>query len=212
MGVEIKICGLTNRDDALYALEMGADHLGFILYAGSPRGITSHKLFEILDRTEEIQNPVGVFVNAPPEDVIAIVGDCALGAVQLHGDEDPDAFSNMTVPAWRAVRMREGTCLPAPETWTVDRYLVDADVPGQYGGTGQLADWHAASEMAMQRRVMLSGGLTAAIVAEAIARVRPLGVDVSSGVEVSPGIKDKQAVRAFIEAARNAVDDDNGDL
>ena len=150
-----------------------------------------------------------MFVNSSAEDVRAIAGDCAVRAVQLHGDEDVDAFADGTVPLWRAVRLREGKCLPATELWDVDRFLVDADVPGQYGGTGQLADWEASSELAMKHRVMLSGGLTAETVEEAICQVKPLGVDVSSGVEASPGKKDRNLVRAFIEAAMRAMPDDH---
>jgi len=204
MGMDVKICGMTNRDDALAALEYGADYLGFILYAESPRGITARKLFEILDRAEEIRCGVGVFVNAARGDIDSIVADCGLCAVQLHGEEDAAGFGNMPVPLWRSVRLREGSCIPAPEDWDAERYLVDADVPGQYGGTGELADWDAAARFAGEQRVMLSGGLTPDNVVEAIETVAPMGVDVASGVEAGPGKKDWKKMRAFIEKARGA--------
>jgi phosphoribosylanthranilate isomerase len=101
--------------------------------------------------------------------------------------------------------MRDGTCVPSPEAWPVDRFVVDANVPGHYGGTGQLADWDAASGLAKDHRVMLSGGLSAETVADGIGKVGPLGVDVSSGVESSPGRKDRDKIRAFITAAKAAT-------
>ncbi|MDA0991125.1 MAG: phosphoribosylanthranilate isomerase [Verrucomicrobia bacterium] len=204
MAVAVKICGLTTAEDAQAALAFGADYLGFILYAGSPRGISVDALAGILDAVPAIENAVGVFVNAEP-DVVAAVGQMpGVVAVQLHGDEAAAPFADLTCPVWRAVRVRGATCVPSPAAWPADRYVVDADVPGQYGGTGRMADWDGARRLAVAQKVMLSGGLTPENVVDAIASVQPIGVDVSSGVEASPGRKDHAKVRAFIARARSA--------
>ncbi len=199
---EIKICGLTNKSDAVAALEMGADYLGFILYSGSPRGISAEDLRGILDNLGGIRNGVGVFVNESPSVVAKVAADCALCAVQMHGDEPVGAFDDFPLPVWRAVTFRDGACCPDPSSWLAERYVVDAAVPGVYGGSGVTADWKAAAEMALRRPVMLAGGLTSENVAAAIRTVQPLGVDTASGVEAEPGRKDHSKMEAFIRAVR----------
>ena len=203
--LDVKICGLTCADDALKALELGADFLGFVLYAKSPRGITVDRLEAIRGQLPADCRTVGVFVNAPPEAVRHAAERCRLAAVQIHGDEPPDGFQSMAVPVWRAVHLRNGECVPAPARWPAGRYVIDAAPPGLYGGSGETADWDRAAAVAKACRAMLAGGLTAANVSEAITRVHPAGVDVSSGVEASPGKKDYAKVAAFITAARAAV-------
>lgn len=202
--VDVKICGLTNRDDAQHALDLGADYLGFVVYAKSPRGIDATALRRIVDNLKGPFRAVGVFVNASPAAVKRLARDCGLHAVQLHGDEPVAAFQDIPVPVWRAVRMEHGRPAPAPDDWPAARYVVDAHVPGRYGGTGVQADWRAAAALAAQRPVMLAGGLTPGNVAAAIAAVRPLGVDTASGVEREPGKKDPDKVAAFIRRARSA--------
>ncbi len=204
MGVDVKICGLTNRDDALQALDAGADYLGFILYAKSPRYIAAADLRRLLEGLGRPVQAVGVFVNLAPHDVQVVAMDCGLAVVQIHGDEAGAGFTEVTAPVWRALRRCEGGWQPGPEQWPAVRYVVDATVPGEYGGTGVLADWNAAAVLAETRATMLSGGLNAENVAEAVRRVRPVGVDVSSGVEASPGKKDPARVAAFIRAAKGA--------
>ena len=202
--VEVKICGLTNRDDAQVALNAGADYLGFVLYPKSPRGITALQLAAILDRLQGAWNAVGVFVNERRDVVEQVARDCRLRAVQLHGDEEFEEFKDMPTPVWRALRVQAGEAGPAPNAWPAQRYVVDAAVQGQYGGTGVVADWEAASRLAARWPVMLSGGLTPENVAEAIRIVSPAGVNVSSGVEALPGRKDWEKLRRFIDAARGA--------
>ena len=205
MNFAIKICGTTTRDDALYALEAGADYIGFILYSKSPRSITPLALAQLMDQTEELDCAVGVFVNTPAQDLTTIAQDCNLCAIQLHGDEQPDDYAQLEHPIWRAVKLRDQHCLPPADQWPDRTLVVDADVPGHYGGTGQTADWTAAAQLATQRSVMLAGGLTPDNVGDAIRTVLPFGVDVASGTETHPGHKDRLKTKQFIEHARRAA-------
>jgi len=207
MTMEVKICGLTNYDDAVAAYDAGADYLGFVLYSKSPRGITPAELEKIVSRLDSASRAIGVFVNVGPDFVKRTVADCGLYAAQMHGDEGAAGFENLGFPVWRALRVRSDAVQPQPQAWPADRYVVDAAAPGQYGGSGLLADRAAAVRLARELPVMLAGGLNAANVAEAIREVRPLGVDVSGGVESSPGKKDLSAVADFIRIAKAAVPD-----
>lgn len=202
----IKICGLTNLNDARWALEEGADFLGFVLYTGSPRHVTAEALAKIVDQLPDRARPVGVFVNAEPLLVKQIVTACRLVAVQLNGDEAPENYAGIGVPVWRAVRFASGVWSPSPAHWKVDRFVLDAASPA-YGGTGLKIDWEAGRDFAQHHRAMLAGGLEPESVAEGIKQVRPLGVDVSSGVERSPGIKDLHKVSAFIAKAKAAAEE-----
>ena len=202
MAVEIKICGTTNVEDARLALELGADYLGFIFYPKSPRSVSADDVVRILESLEPRPRAVGVFVNASREEVERTVAACGLYAAQLHGDEAAEAFRGSAARLWRAVRVVDAEPRPDPDAWPAERYLVDAFVPGAYGGTGELADWAAAAELAKARTVMLAGGLTPENVADAIRAVRPVGVDVASGVEAAPGRKDPDTLRRFIAAVR----------
>lgn len=157
----------------------------------------------IMARFEDSVRAVGVFVNVRPEEALAISRQCRLWAVQLHGDEMPQAFTDYPARLWRAVSFLDGRLLPDPTKWAVDRFVVDAFAPGQqYGGTGRIADWAAAADFARAKPVMLAGGLTPGNVGPAIEAVRPMGVDVSGGVERAPGKKDFEKIRAFIRAVR----------
>jgi phosphoribosylanthranilate isomerase len=195
---EVKICGMTNRDDVMAALELGADYVGFVLYEKSPRGISASDMRQILEGIDVPLKAVAVFVNESRRNVEAIARDCALHAVQLNGDEKAGDFTDVPVPVWRAVRLRGQECSPDPGTFRAVRYVVDAVVPGMYGGTGVTADWDSAADLAASRPVMLAGGLDPDNVADAIRTVKPVGVDVASGVETEPGRKDRAKVRDFI--------------
>ncbi|MDD5676754.1 MAG: phosphoribosylanthranilate isomerase [Kiritimatiellae bacterium] len=199
---EIKICGLTNLPDARMALDAGADYLGFVLHARSPRHITPGAMRRLLDRLPTGVRAIAVFVNAQRELVEMLARDCRLHAVQLHGDERAADWVDMPVPAWRAARLRHGKPDPAPDQWPATRYVLDAAVPGRYGGTGRTADWAKAAKLSLQVPLMLAGGLIPDNVAEAIRIVAPLGVDTASGVEKAPGKKDHRKVAAFIKAVR----------
>ncbi len=199
----IKICGLTNLDDARWALEAGADYLGFVLYLNSPRCVSARELCRLTGALPGTIRTVGVFVNEAPVLVKEVAQACGLSVVQLHGNENPDDYDDLGVTLWRALRLQGGTWNPDPRKWAAERFVLDAD-SSAYGGTGITVDWDVAGTFAARNRVMLAGGLTADTVGDAIRCVRPLGVDVSSGVELAPGRKDHKKVAAFIRAAREA--------
>ncbi|MGD9647476.1 MAG: phosphoribosylanthranilate isomerase [Pirellulales bacterium] len=212
----IKICGITNLDDAQAAVDAGADAVGFNFCTRSPRFIEPLAARDIAARLPAGIAKVGVFVNGTTGAIVAAAEQVGLDIIQLHGDEPPeDVLALAPRSVMRAIR---ATTKSLAE---VSRYLercrkagvellavmADAAVPGQYGGTGERADWDAWSRYASKPRVpplVLAGGLTPENVAEAIAQVRPAAVDVASGVESEPGLKDAERVRAFVDAAREA--------
>jgi phosphoribosylanthranilate isomerase len=204
MTTQIKICGLTNTEDALVALDAGADYLGFVMYAGSARANTAQSLERIRATLPSGARVVAVFVNETPEEVARIASACDLAAVQIHGDEASPGFQSMPVPVWRAVHRRDEAWQPAPADWPAERYVVDAAPAGQYGGSGIESDFEAAANLARQNPLMLAGGLRPHNVTEAVKLVRPLGVDVSSGVESEPGRKDHGRIRDFIRNVKIA--------
>lgn len=219
----VKICGMTNLEDAQVAVEAGADLVGFIFYEPSPRYVTPETVREIVtqltsDSAEEMENRplfVGVFVNESVERVRQIVDYCRLDAVQLHGDEPPEAVALFKGQAYKALRPKSSdeadllvekfTQIPPLQPPTANHlpaFLLDAYHPTLYGGTGHVTDWSMAAKIARRHSIMLAGSLTPTNVAEAIRAVEPWGVDVSSGVELSKGKKDHGRVRAFIEAVK----------
>ncbi len=204
---EIKICGITREEDALAALEAGADYLGFVFYPRSPRAVTPAIARRIVDSLGVRCKAVGVFVNERPEVVERTAIECSLSAVQLHGDEGHEDFRSSPRRIWRALWLRAGMWVPDPAQWHfAERYVVDAAPPGMYGGSGNAGHWEDAALLAAERRIMLAGGLTPANVGAAIAVARPAGVDVVSGVESAPGRKDKAKVFAFVREARLAAE------
>ncbi|MBD0306482.1 MAG: phosphoribosylanthranilate isomerase [Nitrospiraceae bacterium] len=205
---KIKICGITNPDDALMAAEAGADALGFIFYRPSPRCVTVDVVHSIVKQLPPFVLPVGVFVNEDLKIVGDVMDRCGLALVQLHGDETASYCEQLDRPVLKAVRLRDmGSFLALAEyrgRAQVRGFVVDAVSETAYGGTGQTADWTLASEAARIAPVVLAGGLTSDNVRDAILKVRPYGVDVSSGVEAAPGKKDAAKVKAFIAAAQLA--------
>ena len=202
--VRVKICGITNSDDARHAADCGADALGFVFYAGSPRCVTPEQVREIVAGLPPFVTRVGLFVNENPGRIRAIVGACGLDVVQLHGDEPPEACVLPPCRVIKGVRPRREADLAAMAAYPVAALLVDAAVPGEFGGTGQRADWELAAQLAARQRVILAGGLTPANVAAAVRQVRPYGVDVASGVESAAGRKDPDRVAQFIRMAKEA--------
>ncbi|PWH15248.1 MAG: N-(5'-phosphoribosyl)anthranilate isomerase [Anaerolineae bacterium] len=216
----IKICGIKTLPEALAALEAGADLLGFNFYPKSPRFITPETcakittaLFNQWSASGDKKNIllVGVFVNAPVSEIRATLMTTGLHLAQLHGDEPPEVLDELGPLAFKAVRLSSNQDSAAliqqysrPTTADVPALLIDAAVPGLYGGSGQIADWNTAAQLAKQTPLLLAGGLTPENVAEAIRLVRPWGVDVASGVESAPGVKDLARIKKFIEQVHRA--------
>ena len=201
---KIKICGIKTINDALAALDAGADMLGFNFYPKSPRYISVGQCRDIMSVMRKYSHIlyVGVFVNASVAEVRAAMETCALTLAQLHGDETPEMLNSLYGRAFKAFRgiplNLNGFAREDPPA-----FLVDASVKGAYGGTGVMADWGTAAELAKQYPLLLAGGLTPENVAEAVRRVKPWGVDVASGVESSPGVKDPAKMSAFVQAIKN---------
>jgi len=191
----VKICGITRPEDAEAAVAAGANALGFVFWPGSPRFVDPYRAREIVRALPPFVTPVGLFVNQPRDYVSGVASLVRLGAVQLHGDETPEFAASIAWPLIKALSVDRASAWPAETT-----LLLDAHDPVKRGGTGQTIDWPAAAAIATTRRVLLAGGLTAENVAAAVARVRPLGIDVSSGVERSPGVKDHNRIKALFEA------------
>lgn len=204
----IKVCGITNLEDALVSVEAGADALGFNFYRHSPRYITPQDARRIIERLPACVLSVGVFVNeAAPEMVERIAFEAGLGAVQLHGDETPGfcrALRELYVI--RALRVDQGYSPERVMEYETEAILIDAFSPQAYGGTGRVVDWSVARRLReLFPKLFLAGGLSPENVAEAIAAVRPYAVDACSSLEQKPGIKNAARVRAFINAAREGV-------
>jgi phosphoribosylanthranilate isomerase len=198
--VKIKICGITNLEDAKVAVAAGADALGFVMYRKSPRFVEPAVVKSIVATLPPFVLPVGVFVNEEPDRVRALMDECGLALAQLHGDETAPYCQDLGRPVMKALRLKDRGSFHGRAN--VRGFLIDAFSDQAYGGTGQTVDWTLAQEAARATPIVLAGGLTPANVAEAITQVRPYGVDVSSGVELSPGKKDHNKVKAFIDAAR----------
>ena len=198
--VHAKICGITNREDALCAVNCGADAVGFIFYEKSPRYVAPEKAAEIICDLPPFVTPVGVFVNAPHID--ATVKLAGLRAIQLHGDEPPEACLGHEVPVIRTLRVGSEFDALALRSYPVHTFLLDTARAGSYGGTGETFDWAKAREAKNYGRIILSGGLNPDNVREAIEQVAPYAVDTSSGVEAEPGKKDHKKVRDFLARAK----------
>ncbi len=206
--VFVKVCGLTNYEDAKAAVEAGADALGFVFYPASARAIQSKAAAGWLKKLTSSAMKVGVFVNAKLEDIVRTVKECGLEAVQLHGDETPHFISGLKkmihVRIIRAVRPAPGESVPLSATSGANYLLLDRFKPGVYGGTGENADWDLARELAAYPvPLILSGGLSPENVREACDQVKPFGVDASSSLEVRPGFKDHAKIREFVANAKS---------
>jgi phosphoribosylanthranilate isomerase len=207
--VKVKVCGITSLADAEKALEFGADALGFNFYGPSPRCITPERAHAILDRLPESACRVALFVNEAKERVREIIapaeppaGSRAFSCVQFHGDETADYCRGWPVRVIKAFRLKEKNSLEGMKGFPADFYLLDSWSSG-YGGSGAAFPWEWLAGVAPEN-LILSGGLTSVNVAEAIRRIRPYGVDVCTGVELRPGIKDHAKLKAFIDIAKSA--------
>ena len=204
--VKIKVCGITRLEDALCAADLGASAIGFVFWEKSPRYVEPDVATKIVRCLPADVAPVGVFVNASVDEIRLIASKVGLSAVQLHGDEAATACDTLPYRVIKAVSV-QGTATEArvatvPAETTV---LLDVHDPIRRGGTGCRVDWNIAALVAATRRIFLAGGLAPDNVAEAVRVVRPYGVDVSSGVEVSPGNKDANRLRAFFNEAQQTL-------
>ena len=204
--MRIKVCGITRRDDAANALAAGADAVGCVFYEGSPRAVSIDQALEIQRAVHGLGLVVGLFVNATEHQVEEVLGSVPLHMLQFHGDESPAFCAQFGRPYLKAIAMRDGVDLRREN----DRFhsaaalLLDSAHQGQFGGTGATFDWGQVVPE-VRGRIVLAGGLNPDNVAAAIAQVAPVAVDVSSGVELSKGIKDPAKMRAFVSAARSVA-------
>ena len=201
----VKICGITNLNDAHHAAACGADALGFVFYPGSPRFVDPDTARRIIAELPPLVTTVGLFVNEHPARIREMVDFCGLNTIQLHGDEEPDQCCYPPCRVIKALRLRGDMQSSLFSAYKVSALLLDAFVPNQFGGTGHRCDWAQAAAVASQHRVILAGGLNSENVAEAVRQVHPYGVDVSSGVEEKPGQKDPEKVARFIRMAKEAL-------
>ena len=205
--VKVKICGITNIEDALCAADAGADALGFVFYAKSPRCITPEQAAEIIRALPPFILTVGLFVNAGPDFVNTTAEVCNLDRIQLHGEEAPPFCTRIARPVIKAFRVKDAASLEAMKDYRVTGYLLDAYSPDAHGGTGLTFNWELARVAKRFGRIILAGGLTPDNVRWAIEATRPYAVDVSSGVESSPGRKDPDKVREFIQNAKGILEE-----
>jgi phosphoribosylanthranilate isomerase len=204
MKTRVKICGITNVADGLAAAEAGADMIGLMFYESSPRQITLARAAEISRALPLFLMRVGVFVNAPADFVLRAIGECNLTMLQFHGDETSNFCTQFGLMSMKAIRVRDSGSLAQLENYQTDAFLLDAHSKNGLGGTGEKFNWDLAVEaQKFGKPIFLAGGLTPENVADAVRKVHPFGVDVSSGVESAPGIKDHAKVKAFITAAKS---------
>ncbi len=206
MSTKVKICGITSPADAKVAVDAGADAIGFIFYEKSPRFVPVEKAAEISKQLAPFIMRVGVFVNAPAEFILRAIGECGLTMLQFHGDESPEFCTQFGLMSMKAFRVHGPETLAEIPKYATDAYLLDAYSSTTLGGTGEKFNWDLAIEaQKFGKPIFLAGGLTPENVAGAIQKVRPFGVDVSSGVESAPDKKDHAKVKAFIAAAKSAL-------
>jgi phosphoribosylanthranilate isomerase len=201
----IKICGITRVEDALVAARCGAHAIGLVFYRPSPRYVTPERAAEIVRALPPFVTPVGLFVDASEEEVLEIASGARVQMIQFHGSETPEFCARFELPYLKAVRVRPEVDLLqyARDFEGAKALLLDAYQEGLHGGTGAVFDWDLIPP-ALPLPVVLSGGLHPENVAEAVRRVRPCAVDVSSGVEASKGIKDAARIEAFVNGVRDA--------
>ena len=202
--MRIKICGITNLDDARLCVAAGADALGFIFVEGTPRHVTPEAVARIVAALPPFVTPVGVFWNHAPGHVKAVAEQCGLGALQFHGDETPEDLHDLRLPVIKTLKISSPADLDRMAGYRVAAFLLDSPTRWSEGEARAVIPWDVAAEMARRHPVLLSAGLTPDNVADAVRTARPYAVDVASGVEARPGLKDADKVRRFVAAAKEA--------
>jgi phosphoribosylanthranilate isomerase len=205
MQVKVKICGITNISDAIAAVDFGADALGFVFFEGSPRYISPEAAATIINQLPPFTTTIGVFVDEKPEQVEKIIDLTRIDIVQFHGNEPP-GVCDVSRHSIKAIRVKSLESLDPLNNYKdrVSAFLLDTFTPDVLGGTGQIFNWDIAVYAKQFGRIILAGGLTPDNVVKAVKRVRPYGIDVSSGVESKKGKKDHKKMRLFIERAKGA--------
>ena len=203
---KIKICGITNLEDAKAAIDFGADALGFVFFSESPRAISPQKAASIIAKLPSFTATVGVFVDKPMDEIQKIINETGIGVIQLHGDEPPESC-RIFRRVIKGIRVKSLESLEPLRSYQnlVSAFLLDTYAAHMPGGTGQVFNWDIAVEAKNFGRIILAGGLTPENISDAIRLVTPYAVDVSSGIELVRGIKDHQKMRLFIERAKSAA-------
>jgi phosphoribosylanthranilate isomerase len=204
--VRVKVCGITSLEDALLAVEAGADALGFIFVPGTPRHVTAERAAAIVAALPPLVSAVGVFWDHPVADVLATAGVVRLSAVQLHGAEPPEAVAALPLPVLKTIKVEGPSDLLALDRYHPAAFLLDSTARWSEGERRAPISWTLAGQAARRSRIVLSAGLTPENVGQAIRIARPWAVDVNSGVEAAPGRKDPVRVRRFLDAVREASD------
>jgi phosphoribosylanthranilate isomerase len=200
--VKVKICGITNYEDAVAAIDMGADMLGFNFFPGSPRFITPHDAEILINRLPAFVDTVGLFVNETVEKINEVLTLCQLNWIQLHGDEDPQfcrSFLSRNVKTMKAIRVKDHNDIESARTFFTDAVLLDAFDPAKYGGTGVSFDWNIIGNIS--QRIFLAGGINPDNIASAV-KLGVYGVDICSGIESAPGKKDHKKMKKLFDNLR----------
>lgn len=202
--VRIKICGITNLEDALVAAAAGADAIGFVFYPESPRFIEPGMAKFIISRLPVFITTVGVFVNEGEDLIRRVIRESGIQILQFHGEESPILCTRFREKVIKSIRIRDMESINNMKMYNLDTFLLDTYDDDKKGGTGKIFDWTIAKAAKNYGKIILAGGLTISNVGEAVKGVRPYGVDISSGVEISPGKKDHNKLREIIKRVRNA--------
>lgn len=195
--MKVKICGITNSEDALLAMELGADALGFIFVKSSPRYITPQAARKIIRKLDPFAIAVGVFADTPREEIYSIIEQTGINCVQLHGNELPGHIVNYPLPVYKSFQVDKYFMPETLQKYKGGAYLLDTSSDGMLGGTGKTFDWSLAVAAKAYGRIILAGGLNPENITEAMCTVQPYAVDVNSGVESAPGKKDAQKLEAL---------------
>jgi phosphoribosylanthranilate isomerase len=200
--MKIKICGITNIDDALFSAELGADALGFIFVKTSSRHIRPSAARKIIQKLPPFVIPVGIVADAERDEILELIDETGICCVQLHGNELPKQLAKFPVPVYKSFRVDKEFNLETLQRYKGSAYLLDTYVEGALGGTGKTFDWDIAVQAKTYGRIILAGGLTPENIAKAIQKVHPYAVDVNSGVESVPGKKDRTKLEQLFKIIR----------
>ena len=204
--IPVKICGITRLTDAISAVKLGVSAIGFIFYEKSPRAITLNDAHAISEKLPASLARVGVFVNSPVEFIERSISNVPLDAIQLHGDEPPQFCDQFNLPVVKGIQISDGKSLREMKRFDVDGFLLDTASNGMYGGTGRTFDWSLLYEKMTEVPIILSGGLRPENVLSAVETVRPSAIDVNSGVESKPGVKDHEKIHRLVNQLSKTID------